>query len=103
MAITKLKVGNKFYAARSPGRSLSNVSINRAIADMADRGGLSQKKGCLVVFFKRGAKVTAAQRCPGRHLPRKRNPHQCRSKKTHLFVRCAGKGTKRARQQRAYL
>lgn len=103
MAITKLKVGSKFYAARSPKHRISNTSVNHAIADMADRGGLSQKKGCLIVFFQRGAKVTAAQRCPGRHLPKKRNPHQCRDKRTHLFAKCARKGTKRARRQRAYL
>jgi len=103
MAITKLKVGNKFYAARSPKNRMSNVSINKAIVDMASRDKLSSGKGCLIVFFQRGAKVTAAQRCAGRKLPRKRNPHQCRDKKTHLFAKCARKGSKRARRQRAYL
>lgn len=99
--IIKLKVGSKFYPARAPKNSMSSASINRAIGDLASGKSsnkrLSDSKKCLVVFFRKGAKVTATQRCEGRKMPKKRNPNQCRNKKK-LFVKCVGGRKRRGRR-----
>lgn len=103
--VINLKVGNKFYRARPPTGRMSNVSINKALSDLAagksSNKRLSDSKKCLVVLLRRTkktkdgrkvftGKVTATQRCENRKLPKKRNASQCRNKKK-LFVKCAGR------------
>jgi hypothetical protein len=61
-----------------------DARLARTIESTGQR--LSTSKGCTVVFFKKGGKLVAAQRCEGRKL-KAHNRRQCRGKKKR-FVRC---------------